>query len=319
MTLVHETGTTEGRRKRPWAQALSALSGRAEPDEDHTWVSFRHCLKAAGVVDGVCQGLRDRGFTQVEVRTVYPALLHVEALVYRGDLAYEESQKQGSSAPSTAWKSGIEEILDSFGMHDDGLWDELEELDRYFRDESRIVLRLPQMTEALILETCYRRSSDMRLLVRLAHELTQRPGAEGYIRCSRPSLVLEIWSDLLSYEKDVAEDSFNTLRVFGWVYGKDRAGERLKDWMESLHNDCVAELARAERAVLVGHWRTRLIPPIDAVRLSPRRHFVRLSYLPPRLLPRRFLVRSATRHLESVKLDFGTVIPQMVDDPPRAT
>ncbi len=159
----------------------------------------------------------------------------------------------------------------------------------------------------------------MRLLVRLAHELTQRPGAEGYIRCSRPSLVLEIWSDLLSYEKDVAEDSFNTLRVFGWVYGTDRAGERLKDWMESLHNDCVAELARAERAVLVGHWRTRLIPPIDAVRLSPRRHFVRLSYLPPRLLPRRFLVRSATRHLESVKLDFGTVIPipQMVDDPPE--
>lgn len=63
----------------------------------HMGVSFRHCLKAALVVEGITQRLRDLGFTQAELRAVYPVMLHVEALAYQGDLTYEESQKRRSS------------------------------------------------------------------------------------------------------------------------------------------------------------------------------------------------------------------------------
>lgn len=98
--------SSESRQKGLRARALSALCSRAASDGDHTWVSFRHCLKAAGVVDGVGQYLRDLGFTQAELRAVYPVMLHVEALVYQGDLAYEESQKQRSSSSSTRLEVG---------------------------------------------------------------------------------------------------------------------------------------------------------------------------------------------------------------------
>lgn len=137
----------EGRQNDIRLRALATLGSRAASDEDHTWVSFRHCLKAMGLVDGVSLYLGDLGFTPTELRAAYPVMLHVEALVYQGDLECEESQKQGSSSWSDAWRSGIEEILESYGLDDETLQAELEELNRYYHDESRIMLGGPHVTE----------------------------------------------------------------------------------------------------------------------------------------------------------------------------
>jgi hypothetical protein len=237
------------------------------------------------------------GCTEAELRALYLILLPVNAIIYRGDQECEERYRLDCPTPASTWKAGVEQVLAIHGVDDAGIRAELSSLQRFALEESQIMRGELELDEARFTDVCSRRSSDIRLLVRLACHLMDIP-ADGLLRVMRPLLVWEeIRDDLGSYEDDVRENSFNALRTFVWMYGPDEAPRRLADLMRRLIEQSVEELASADRTDLVRVWRMAVGAP------GP----------PARLAPRALLLRRTRERLRSY--DEQTTIPTVVADP----
>jgi hypothetical protein len=270
---------------------LTALTSPGWYDENLTRVSYQDHLRAARSFMGPL--LPALGCSEAELRALYLILLPVNAVIYRGDRECEDRFRTGCPTPAVAWRFGVEEILTIHGLHSVGTRTELDNLERYALEESRIMRGDVELTEDLFRAVCYRRSSDIRLLVRLACQLLDRP-VEGFLRLMRPILAWEeVRDDLGSYERDVREDSFNTLRIFATLYGADRAHAEMVRYMESLIREALDEMARADRADVARVWAIALRTPHRSARAVPRAILLRQA-------KRRVLTFTATTRLPEV-------------------
>lgn len=273
-----------------------------------TRVSYYHSLKAARVLLKCNQLLRSIGYTEAEFLIIYPLLLHLEACVYCGDLEYESQQNKGFSFTVTTWKKNIETMLNSYELYDEKIEGELDNLEKYFVQESEIILKQVEIIdESLLLNLFYIRSSDIYMLLRLVYKLKDIPYNESFFKLFKPWLVLEeIRDDLQSYEKDVAENSFNTLRLYVQLYGKEQAANKLREMRLRLIHNGLDSLASLDKLTITQFCTIALedlgIP------------FMLTNIL--NLVPR-FLLVYCVKLLFNTNDNYYGIIPQAIDEPTK--
>ncbi|MET9290768.1 hypothetical protein [Streptomyces sp. NPDC003077] len=250
LTTAHTVAVTALLRARN--RVRGALSVTGESAWQHTAITFQHQLKATPITDTTVDLIVRLGCPPAAANCVRPALQHVEALVYRADLSYEDHQRH-HTAPDTTWRQGIDAILDAYELTTDtALTGELDALDAYFDLETRIVRGLETLTDDLVHATCYQRSSHIRFLARLAHHLAGMPADEEFLRLAAHVFARdEITADRVTYESDLAEDSFNTVRLHAMLHGPQGAADAQRALCSRILGDLDTGLAQADRPTLL--------------------------------------------------------------------
>lgn len=276
------------------------------PDWQKTTISYYQALKAARVLLKCDHLLRMIGYTETEFKIIYPLLLHLEAYVYSGDLKYEEHQSQGTLYTENTWKKNIETLLKIYEIYDWEIQSELDNLEKYFLQESRLLLGEIEINEQVILDIFYIRSSDIYMLLRVVHKLKDIPYNEDLFKLLKPLLVIEeIRDDLESYEKDVAGNSFNTLRLYVQLYGKLQAAQKLREMRCRIIHNAIDNLAKADKRSIVQFW-------IAVLKIDLGIPFIFHSIL--NLVPGSLLVYCAKLLLINDDKYYGA-IPQAIDEP----
>jgi hypothetical protein len=284
----------------------------------HTAITFRHHLKATPITETAIDLMIRLSFPPSAAHCIRPALQHVEALVYRGDLSIENHQRH-HTAPDTTWRQGIDTILDAYHLTaDTALTGELDTLTAYFDLETRIIRGLEPLSDDLIHNTCYQRSSHIRFLVRLAHHLTGLPADEEFLRLAAHVFARdEITADRITYESDLAEGAFNTLRLHTALHGPQAAAGAQQTLHSRILRDLDTGLAQATRPALL-RFANAFLPRLTRPRKhrynpDPRR---RLLYRPIPLPLLRAHIRAQTP--ASARLTAVT-IPDPEPEPIRPT
>lgn len=222
---------------------------------EDTVVSYRHQIKATRTLLRIDHILRLAGFTRAEFRLVLPLLHHIESVVYRADLLYEAVQQEGRVHVPGSWTEEVTRLLEDHGAANEQVRTEMARLEEYFVQESRLLLSEETPREQDIIAVTALRSSDVRLLVRAAFALRGVPCDEHYLALLQPWLAInEIRDDLNSYEADVKEGSFNTLREFIRVHGRDEAGSRLREAQRQLALETVESMRHAPSRSIARFW-----------------------------------------------------------------
>jgi hypothetical protein len=290
----------------------SVLSADNPPRWEHTTIDLRHQLKA-GLIPVWCINLLARlGVSRGVLDSLWPPLLHLEALVYRGDLDYEHAQRHGTPVRS-GWRDGIAEMLRAYQYNDQVMLAHLVELDDYFRLETSIMAGHTTLTADLIRSTCYPRSADLALLLRFACRLAGLQPDDEFLQLMRHVVAFgEIRGDLNSYTDDVADNSFNVYRLSTWAFGPDAAAARLRGLANEIKQDLYQDIATADRSTLL------LFAAALPTFTPPGRH---LPPIPTKLLslqpvPAHLRLRLA-RHKISRTLEFlhRLHFPQPLPDP----
>ncbi|WP_018218333.1 hypothetical protein [Salinispora vitiensis] len=217
-----------------------------------TVLSGRDMLKAAKVIEKSLPLLRVAGYGRRSIRAIYPILLIVEGLVYRGDHDYEDWQRGGTA--EGGWHRDLADYLSSIGADDAGIRSAIDDLRRYFKLESAMVTSPTPPTERMMTELARLRSSDVVLMVRIAFLFRATRVDEGFLRLVRPWLAIEeIREDLTSYDDDVAAGAFNTLDMYIRMYG-DPGAKRLQALCARLLRTSISEMGRASSRSLARFW-----------------------------------------------------------------
>ncbi|MEU9287509.1 hypothetical protein AB0D57_23000 [Streptomyces sp. NPDC048275] len=283
------------------AVARSLPDTAQDPAEDLTAITLLHHLKAIPIVL-TCDDLLIRlGSPSRAVNVLRPALHHLEALVYRADLAFEHHQR-GGPPPASTWRAGITAVMAAYGLADDpDLTAELDTLDAYSLQETRIIQGTEPVDTDALHATCYSRSSHIRLLLRFGLHLADLPVNEEFLHLARHVFARdEVVADCVSFEDDVADDSFNTLRLQVRLHGVDGAAEAQEALYARILRDLDADLAQARRTALLAFANAFLPRPLagkaNRYRPTPRIPAVRrLQPLPLLRLHVRHQARTSKR------------------------
>lgn len=247
-----------------------------------TAIELRHQLKGSSAAVWCLRVLERAGVERQTVDYLAPVMFHIEALVYRGDIEYENAQTEGT-AVDPQWRDGIEEILRAYNLHEPGITSALAELDEYFQLESDILAGRTPLRGDLIHRSCYLRCSGATLLLRIGFSLAGiRAGEQFFTLVRHLSAHDEISTDLPSYAEDLSEGLFNVYRLSTWMYGPETAKHHLRRQGDELLRALRRDISRADRDTLVLF--AAVIPPV--VPLNPR-----FPSVVPKLLPRAALAR----------------------------
>lgn len=307
------TARTAVTRAREFVRSPLALT---EPSAwEHTAITFQHQLKATPITETATDLIVRLGCPPSVADCLRPALQHVEALVYRGDLSVEDHQRH-DTAPDPTWRHGVDTILTAYHLTTDAaLVAELDTLCAYSELETRIVRGLEPLTTDLVHTTCYRRSSHIRFLLRLAHHLAGIPADEEFLRLAAHVFARdEIIADCVTYGSDLAEDSFNTLRLHTALHGPELAAEAQRALHTRILADLDSDIARAGRPALI-RFANAFLP-----RLSRRR---KRRYDPDprprpyyRVAPTRLLRRHIRQQVPRSKRLVAVAVPSPRPEPP---
>lgn len=268
-----------------FAHLYDSVSGRdAQPSWQEPTISYRELVKGGRLLASYPPGCwRALGVGGRDMDRVRPLLLYFAALVYKGDLLYEEAQRRGVGEVSAGpCKEELRRLLRGHGLYDAAMGEGLDDLERYGALESRIVLRRVALTPDLLRSACLLRSSDVVVLIRVLAKLTG-VDCEGLLTLLRPWFVLwELDDDLVSYASDVAEGAFNILDLHVRLYGPAAAPRRLEEFRTGLLAEMFDAMDRATRDDLVRMSVLTLGRTAAATRLLP-------------VLPRRVLLPVAKR------------------------
>lgn len=256
----------------------------AQPSWHEPTISYRELVKGGRLLSAYPPGCwRALGISRQDMYRVQPLLLYFAALVYKGDLAYEEAQRRGSCEVSAAlFKEELERLFRGHGLYDDTIKEGLDDMERYGVLESRIVLRQVPLTPDLLRTACRLRSSDAVMLIRVLAKLAETD-CEGLLTLLRPWLVLwELDDDLVSYTSDVAEGTFNILDLHVRLHGPESASQRLQEFQTSLLAEMFDAMDQAGRDDLLR------MSILTSRRAAPVTHLLRA-------LPRRVLLPAAKR------------------------
>jgi hypothetical protein len=287
------------------------LSADTPPRWERTTIDLRHQLKA-GLIPVWCINLLALvGVPYDVLDCLWPPLLHLEALVYRGDLDYEHAQRHDTTAPSD-WRDGIEEVLRAYQYNDQIMLSHLTELDDYFRLETSIMAGHTAPSADLIRNTCYPRSADVALLLRFACRLVDLQPDEQFFQLMRHVVAFsEIRGDLVDYADDVADNSFNVYRLSTWTFGADAAQAQLRSLADEIKQALRREIATADRSTLLLFAAALPTPTPPGHHLPP----VLAKFLSRQPLPAYFKLRLARQKI-SRTLEFAQSlqIPQPLPD-----
>ncbi|MCK2240128.1 MULTISPECIES: hypothetical protein [unclassified Crossiella] len=222
-------------------------------DGPETWtssrVSYLESLKASRVMflEGYDSMLRMLGVTEDTAKVFEPLVIHFLALVYQADLAYEEAQLNGDFEVDLSWRRDMEELLESYGLLDERGRERLDDLQRYFELEGRLLLGKVEVTEESVYEVLSIRSSDIALVTPLMLNLlgTDPRVVEEMVQVSKPLYMLwEIADDVPSYAKDIAAGSYSTIRMYARIFGAERGRVKLEEFRSRLVERACAEIDR---------------------------------------------------------------------------
>lgn len=268
-----------GAAERAWKRPLSADPPMAW---ERTAVTLRHQLKAGAVTLHCVHTLRLLGCPRDALDYCWPPLLNLEALVYVGDLAVEREQADGPPA-GTAWRDGIEEVLRGYGCDTAEALADLRTLEEYARWETETMRRRAPHSVDDLVRACHGRSSDVRIMTRFGRCLAGLPGDESFDRLAGHMHAMgELVSDVVGYEKDVADDSCNFYRMCVWTVGVEAARARLHEIWRRLCDDLLRDLAAADRQSLVRFAQVFLLRPRPLRTLAVKRRPTRVYTLLPR-------------------------------------
>jgi hypothetical protein len=236
-------------------RARAPLTLADEPPWGRTAITLKHQLKACGVAL-TCTDLLERlGCPRLAADHLRPAVLHFEALVYRADLALEDQQQHAAAAPDldAAHRQGLETVLAAYGLSEDrAIAAELDAMDAYPRLETGILRGSEPLDDDVVHATCYARSSHIRLLLRFALSLAELPVGEEFLSLARHVFARdEVVADCVTYTEDLAEQSFNTLRLHVRLHGPGRAADAQRALYTRILGDLDDALAAAPRAALL--------------------------------------------------------------------
>ncbi|MEV3933568.1 hypothetical protein [Streptomyces sp. NPDC049944] len=257
------------RTQAEWARAhrqagferyLAIRKTAEQVEEQSTRISYRHQVKAIPAASIAITIMRHLGAPALQMLYVQPVLHHLEALVYRGDLESEHNQLTGRLHCDTSWRTGAEQILHASGLADSATLSTLDELQNYFTRETAVMIARKPVDDDTIRDLCYQRASHFRLLLRAWHLALERPYDEAFFRIARHACArFEIVQDLHTYSDDLADDSFNLLRLEVWQHGTANARAHLDKLHRNIVRQLRQELAEAPRSTLLAAIRCFLI------------------------------------------------------------
>ncbi|MBP2473786.1 hypothetical protein JOF53_002658 [Crossiella equi] len=238
--------------------SLAALKERMLPKQTPArWqdlsVSYRESVKASkALLRDTVGGAYALGFDRDRWELMQPFIRHYTAVMYRGDYLYEAAQRQGSATITDhSWRTELEELVDSYGVLTPEVRAGLADLERYFITEGRIVLGEVELSQRVIEDVLSIRSSDVFTLDRLLYLLSGQEVDEEYLAMLRPwTLLMELRVDIDDYAGDVADDSFNTIRLFHRLHGPERALAEVEDFRRRWVRRCLDQLQGARTSTL---------------------------------------------------------------------
>ncbi|MBP2473783.1 hypothetical protein JOF53_002655 [Crossiella equi] len=225
-------------------------------------------------------------YTRAEAGRVRPLMIQFYSLMYKGDFLYEQAQREGrSTITDHSWKREMIELVRSHRAWDAGVARNIEELERYYILEGRVQLGEVELTEEVFREVNVIRSAVIDAMVRVLNNIKGVRNDEALYSLLVPfMLFLEVADDVRTYGPDVAEDSFNSLRLFVRMHGRDAARQKMREYLAGVVEEAVAALRDAPRAALLGIFDMLLLGDLPRGLARPV----------VRVLPRAVLVAVAT-------------------------
>lgn len=220
-------------------------------------------------------------YTAAEAATVRPLMVQYYALMYKGDFLYEQAQRTGSSTIADhSWKHEMIELIKGHDAWDDGVAHLVDELERYYLLEGRIMLGELELTQEVFAEVCDIRSLVVNGLTRVLNNVKGVPTDEELFHVLRPLAgFLDMIDDFESYAEDVAQDCFNSLRLLVRMHGVEQAQVTAREFLSERLAEAAARLRRAPRHTVLGVYQVLLL---DKENVAPVRAMLRM--LPTRAL-----------------------------------
>ncbi|MEU2721864.1 hypothetical protein [Streptomyces smyrnaeus] len=241
-------------------QLVSRLPQAVTTDLTSTSITYLHCLKVSRVLRSEPRLHALLDCSPAEYGAIQPILQHLLAMTYRGDLTIEEGQRT-SSELETHWRQGVECVLSLHGVLDQETRDALDDLALFFERESRVMAPTGRPSPAEVAALLRLRSADLRIVLRVACKLLGRPVSEDFMQLVEGMQVLaEISDDLRSYEQDVREGSFNTLRLYAQLFPVSQAASELNRTRERYVEQTVNSLQQATRPSIIRFQRFLTAP-----------------------------------------------------------
>ncbi|MBP2473784.1 hypothetical protein JOF53_002656 [Crossiella equi] len=276
--------------------AMSLPTGGGPAGWDEISVSYRMNLRAERCANYM-EGFNHKfaRYTKAEAERVHPLVVHYWALMYKGDFLYEQAQREGrSTITDHTWKRELIELVKGHEAWDETVAHCVEELERYYVLEGQVMLGEVELTEEVFREVNVIRSAVIDGLSRALNNIKGVPHDEPLFGLIEPWMVfLEITDDLDSYPLDRADDSFNALRLFVRMYGRDAAVPRMRAYLQGLAEEAVGLIAGAPRRSVLGLYEVMLLG-----RLNTRPVRAALGLLPTGVLKK--LAGHLTRHFLAV-------------------
>ncbi len=278
---------------------------------ESTQIDLRHQLKASSPAIWCMRILTRHGIAPQVAATYLPVLLHIEALVYRGDFEYEAAQLEGTSIDvDPEWNYGILEILRTYEIATPPVTGALSDLSDYFQLESAIMEGREPLTADLIERTCYLRCSGGTLLLRIAFALAGVQYSDDlFVLIGHMSAHDEINTDIPTYKQDIDEGQFNVYRLATWVYGSATAEDNLRRRADGIIDALKADVRQADKKSLALF--AAIIPPI--LPWDPR-----FPAFANRVLPRAVLVHLVNNRIRFHERTHPLQFPASIaEQPPR--
>ncbi|GAA2826516.1 hypothetical protein [Crossiella cryophila] len=225
--------------------------------------------------------LRFGHYTAAEAARVRPLMVQYYGLMYKGDFLYEQAQRMGSSTITDhSWKHEMIELIKGYDAWDGGVAHVVDELERYYVLEGRIMLGEVELTQEVFAEVCDIRSLVVNGLTRVLNNIKGVPTDDGLFHVLRPlAAFLDMIDDFESYAEDVAEDCFSSLRLLVRMHGVDQARVKAREYLSGQLAEAVARIRRAPRHTVLGVYQVLLL---DKENVAPVRAVLRA--LPTRVL-----------------------------------
>lgn len=190
-------------------------------------VTYESLSKAAYILEETFHVFKPfYGFSNETFFGLYQGvLLFVESMVYQADPEIEAGQRGAAHFfdvdPWLARRAIVLGLLKELELLTPEMEALTDSLGRYWQLENQLMAQATISYE-LIDQALQLRSSDLMLLHHILHALMGLPcRSEVFEALSAMETVFELEFDLREYEQDVADNNFNTYRMFVKLYGEE--------------------------------------------------------------------------------------------------
>ncbi|GAB1538093.1 hypothetical protein NUACC21_07510 [Scytonema sp. NUACC21] len=214
-------------------------------------VSYEAIQKAARIIKYVYQFYFPlHGLDSKEIFNYYPVFTSVEALIYQADVIMEAGQNAKiTSRQNEDLHKSIKQLqmnclklLKDLDLYDSKIEQEIALGEEFIKLENKIMVG-GVIKHSEVMRIAELRSSDIRLLHLILFRLLEKPYDEKLLSLVWPiEVIADIEDDFKGYVDDVAQNHYNTYRMFVTLY-KENAPEYIKaeiDFYENLFQERLA-------------------------------------------------------------------------------